>query len=341
MPMKASWRSPAENDNYSPLVGVKGKQSKSDISSWFNQFMPGRSRINSSASIRSSLSNAAFAVEERVVWGGVDALRAVADVVKWPFERAAWAIERGLVWPLEERTGDWNGPLRAAGVAVVALLAVGAGVFGLIWASGSGGGSAPQAQQASAPAAAPVVSAAAPKEAAAQVAPVLKGAPPDFTPKVSSGAKGTSGGSAAKASSETAGTSTSTAAKTDVSSSAGTAAAASKVVPAGPAATKVGRQFAGAFVLYETGRSDAKVRTTFAATATPELSHSLLQRPPRLPANVKVPQAKVLNLVPGPVRGDTYTLSVSLLRVGITSELRIDMQRDEKTGEWRVTDVRG
>lgn len=275
-----------------------------------------------------------------MVWGGVDALRAGADLVRWPFERAAWAIERGLVWPLEERTGDWSGPLRGAGVAVVALLAAGAGVFGLIWASGSGGGSAPQAQQASAPAAPPVVSAAAPKEALAQAAPVLKGAPPDFTPKVSAGASETRGGPVARAPSEAAGTSTSTAAKTDASS-AGTAAAASKVVPAGPAATKVGRQFAAAFVLYETGRSDGKVRTAFAATATPELSHSLLQRPPRLPANVKVPQAKVLNLVPGPVHGDTYTLSVSLLRVGITSELRIDMQRDKKTGEWRVTDVRG
>jgi hypothetical protein len=67
----------------------------------------------------------------------------------------------------------------------------------------------------------------------------------------------------------------------------------------------------------------------------------LLRRPPRLPANVKVPKAKVLNLVPGPVLGDTHTLSVSLLRVGVTSELRIDMQRDKKTGEWRVTDVLG
>lgn len=277
-----------------------------------------------------------------MVWGGVDALRAVADVVKWPFERAAWAIERGLVWPLEERTGDWSGALRAAGVAVVALLAVGAGVSGLIWASGSGGGSAPQTRQASAPVVAPVVNTAATKEALAQAAPVLKGAAPDFTPKAGAGAEETGGRSATGTSSETAGTSTSAAARTDTSSSSpGTAAAASKVVPAGPAAAKVARRFAGAFVLYETGRSDAKVRTTFAATATPELSHSLLRRPPRLPANVKVPQAKVLNLVPGPVHGDTHTLSVSLLRVGVTSELRIDMQRDEKTGEWRVTEVLG
>ncbi len=69
--------------------------------------------------------------------------------------------------------------------------------------------------------------------------------------------------------------------------------------------------------------------------------HSLLQRPPRLPASVEVPKAKVLNVVAGPHQGDTYTLSVSLLRVGVTSELRLDMQRDPKTGEWRVTDVLG
>src|SRR3954447_13732710 len=99
--------------------------------------MLGRFRINTSAPLRSSISNAAFAVEERVVWGGIDVLRRVADVVKWPLERAVWAIERGLVWPLEERTGDWSGPLRTAGVAALALLAVGAGVLGLVWASGS------------------------------------------------------------------------------------------------------------------------------------------------------------------------------------------------------------
>ena len=34
-------------------------------------------------------------------------------------------------------------------------------------------------------------------------------------------------------------------------------------------------------------------------------------------------------------------MSVSLLRVGIASELRIDMQRDEKNREWLVTEVLG
>ena len=39
----------------------------------------------------------------------------------------------------------------------------------------------------------------------------------------------------------------------------------------------------------------------------------------------------MLNIVAGPTHGDTYTLSVSLLRVGVTSELRLDMQNsDEK-----------
>ena len=273
-----------------------------------------------------------------MVWGG-DALRAIAEVVKWPFERAAWAVERGLVWPLEERTGGWSGPLRAAGLAAVALLAVGAGVFGLIWASGSGGGNAPRTQQAASPVVAPVTSAPAPKEALAQAAPVLHGATPDFTPKASAGAN-EAGSAAAKPSA--AGAETGAAATTETATPSSTdSTTTAKVVPAGPAATKVGRRFAAAFVLYETGRSDAKVRTAFAATATPQLSHSMLRRPPRLPANVKVPRAKVLNLVPGPIHGDTYTLSVSLLRVGVTSELRIDMQRDKKTGEWRVTDVRG
>ncbi len=44
----------------------------------------------------------------------------------------------------------------------------------------------------------------------------------------------------------------------------------------------------------------------------------------------------MLNVVAGPHKGDTYTLSVSLLRVGVTSELRLEMQRNPKTGVWQV-----
>ena len=57
---------------------------------------------------------------------------------------------------------------------------------------------------------------------------------------------------------------------------------------------------------------------------TKQLSQALLQRPPRQPAAVKVPQAKVVNVVAGPSKDGVYPVSVSLLRVGVTSELRLE-----------------
>jgi hypothetical protein len=110
--------------------------------------------------------------------------------------------------------------------------------------------------------------------------------------------------------------------------------------PAGPKAIKVARDFAGAFVVYETGGIDSRVREAFDNSATPTLSHSLLKRPPRLPANVKVPRAKVVNIVPGPSQGRVFTVSVSLLRVGVTSELRLAMEQRKHDG-WQVTNVLG
>jgi cobalamin biosynthesis Mg chelatase CobN len=217
--------------------------------------MLGRRRITTSTPLRSSIADAAFAVEERVVWGAADALRRIADVVKWPFERAIWAIERGVVWPLEKRTGDWDGSIRAAGVAALALCAVGAGVFGLVWASGSGGGAAPHTQQASAPVVAPAVTQA-PKQQPAQAAPVLHGATPDFTPKASAGAAGAGNAAAAKAPAEA--TAANEGATADATSSpAGSTTTATKVVPVGPAATKVARQFSGAFVVEPAGEEVA------------------------------------------------------------------------------------
>jgi hypothetical protein len=300
--------------------------------------MLGRRRIDTPAPIRSSLANAAFAVEERVVWGGADILRGIADVVKWPFERVIWAVERGFVWPLEERTGDWDPQLRALGVAALALLAAGAGVLGLLWASGSGSGGTSPAPEASAPVATPVVRPAAPPATAAT--PVLQGAKPDFADapqsavSKSSGAKAEGGGSISESGS------TAEVAKSAVPSD-GEATGAATVKPAGPPAAKVARQFAGAFVLYEIGRKTPQVETIFNQTATPRLAHELLRRPPRQPAGVKVPKAKVLNVVAGPHKGDTFTLSVSLLRVGVTSELRLEMQRNPKTGVWQVADSLG
>jgi hypothetical protein len=110
--------------------------------------------------------------------------------------------------------------------------------------------------------------------------------------------------------------------------------------PAPKAAKQVARRFAEAFVVYEVGGIDTKVRKAFNQTSTKQLSRSLLHRPPRQPASVKVPQAKVVNVVAGPSKGKIYTVSVSLLRVGVTSELRLEMEQGVGK-KWQVTNVFG
>jgi hypothetical protein len=111
--------------------------------------------------------------------------------------------------------------------------------------------------------------------------------------------------------------------------------------PSAPkAAKRVARHFAEAFVVYETEGVDAKVRSGFGHTTTKQLSKALLERPPRQPAAVKVPQAKVVTVVVGPSKGSVYEVSVSLLRVGVTSELRLQMEQGPGK-KWQVTNVLG
>ena len=47
----------------------------------------------SRAPLRSSLADAAWAVEDRVVWGAADAFHGRSS--KRPFQRIAWAVETG------------------------------------------------------------------------------------------------------------------------------------------------------------------------------------------------------------------------------------------------------
>lgn len=110
--------------------------------------------------------------------------------------------------------------------------------------------------------------------------------------------------------------------------------------PAPKAAKRVARHFAEAFVVYETGGVDAKVRSNFRHTTTKQLGDALLHRPPRQPADVEVPQAKVVTVVAGPSKGSVYEVSVSLLRVGVTSELRLAMEQGPHK-KWQVTNVLG
>jgi hypothetical protein len=264
-----------------------------------------------------------------LAWEGTDVLRAVFDLLRWPFERAFWLLERRLVWPLREGSIELGRPMRTAALAGAGLLLAAGVAFGTVRALDPGEDMGPVV---AAPVSAPAP-AATPEPSPTE--PVLEGATPDFTPE---GADPSAKLADAKTviAAESPGSDSGAAASTATSASASQA----EVQDPGPAAIDVAREFSNAFVLYETGRSDARVRQTFGATATPQLARSLLQRPPRLPANVKVPKAKVLNVVPGPRHGGTYTLSASLLRVGITSELRIDVER-AAGGEWQVTDVLG
>ncbi len=277
--------------------------------------------------LRSSLANAAWAVEDRVIVGGADLVGGLVDVLKWPFERIAWAAERWLIWPLEERISGWSGTPRAAALALVAIAAVGAGVAGLLWAAPDKD-SASVSRPAVTPSGPPVATPPAPEPEAAK--DVLRGATPVFKPEAGGGVSKVAGAEAVPAPTATA-------------DSAATPTRPAQVppitAPGGPAAMKVARQFAQAFVLYETGNEAAEVRAVFRQTATPQLSRSLLQRPPRQPASGNVPKAKVLNVVPGPRLGAIFTVSASLLRVGVTSELRIDLQKTEDGP--KVTSVLG
>ncbi len=278
--------------------------------------------------VRWPLERFAWALEERFAWRGADLLRRAFDTLKWPFERFVWVIERRLIWPLQERAGGWDQPSLAAGAGALAAVAVGVVLLAVVSTSGSG----PGQEQAAAPARAVVASVPPPSPATVPATPALQGAPPSFRSAESTDATAITGATATEASNGTTATD-------GTGGDSGAAASSAKPVPAGPVAMSVARRFAEAFVFYEIGERQARARTVFEETATLRLAGALGERPPRLPENTKIPQARVLNLVPGPRRGKAYTVSVSLLRVGVTSELRLELKKSN--GAWLVTDVRG
>jgi hypothetical protein len=273
-----------------------------------------------------------------------DLLRPLADAARWPFERAAWAAEERVVWPLRERAAG-RGPSGRTG-AIGAVAAGGLAAILLAALLLPGGGADPEREGE------PVRVALTPPPAEQRQSErpakrALQGPPPKFGVAGGVGVAGEeagTGGASAGASSASGGDRASGAEAGASSNGAGAAAGASaslrKPVPAGPAAMKVARRFSKAFLEYEIGKDREAAKRVFAATATPRLAGALSDRPPRLPENGKVPKARVVNLVPGPRAGKAYTVSVSLLRVGLTSELRLELFKQGK-GKWVVTDVRG
>jgi hypothetical protein len=262
------------------------------------------------------------------------------------FEDLSLALREHLIWPVQDYLLGLSDRGRVVVAGGAAVLALGLGIGGYSLAtSGS--------QSSGATEVAAVVKHTPPAPAAPKPkpAPTLHGAAPVFKPPQEDSSVSNSKAVEREAAAATA-NNTGNAATDTISSSpaAGPAAGASAFSssstataagpPAGPAAVAVAHEFAEGFVVYETGGDKSTVRKAFKATATPELTKALLQRPPRQPAGVTVPKAKVLNVVPAPSHGTIYPLSVSLLRVGVTSELRLEMEQ-LKNKEWRVTNVLG
>jgi hypothetical protein len=262
-------------------------------------------------------------------------LLGVADIARWPFERLAWLLERRLIWPLRERVAGWSPSGRGAGAGALATLAAAAVVAGVLWPSGGGGST----EQAAAPTRVAIAPAAAQPQTEKPQGPVLKGAPPSFDVGDNVGVAKEASGEAGGTSGETAAGGEGAGSEASLPEAAAATSSSKPPVPAGPEAMKVARRFSDAFVFYEVGERQGRAKTVFGETATPQLATALSERPPRLPQNAKVPKARVVNLVAGPRHGKAYTVSVSLLRVGLTSELRLEMKKSD--GAWQVTDVRG
>ncbi len=264
-------------------------------------------------------------------------------------EDAGLAVREHVVWPVEDRAFSFGIPGGAIAAAAAVVLAVGIGVAGLALTASGGSGAAPAGEVAKA--VAPIAPRTAHVKAAAktQPAPTLHGAAPVFQPagKGSDAKLASKPIESAPGPDKAAAANTGSAATDTISSTASAQAASADKQdpeaagpPAGPEAIAVAHEFADAFVVYETGGERSAFRKGFKETASAELSKALLHRPPRQPAGVQVPQAKVLNVVAAPSHGSVYPVSVSLLRVGVTSELRLEMEQTKRK-RWRVTNVLG
>lgn len=261
-------------------------------------------------------------------------------------EDLSLAVRDRVIWPLEDQFRALSDAGRAmvAGGAVVLALGLAVGGYSLV--SSGGDEPAPAAQVVAVTPKPEPVAKPAPKP---EPEPTLQGAAPVFkapaeheSSKVSDSQPLEEEGATAATAGRTGNASTDTISSRPAAPAAAGASASNAVdgPPAGPAAIAVARKFADAFVVYETGGEESEIRKAFKATAVPEVTQALMQRPPRQPAGVEVPKAKVLNVVPAPSHDRIYPVSVSLLRVGATSELRLEMEQ-LKNKQWRVTNVLG
>jgi len=260
----------------------------------------------------------------------------------WPFKRLWWGLEKHLLWPVSDSfrrmTGAmrYRSPLAYIGATVMVCLTAGAVATAVYFYN--------EARQ---PDPAPVV-AEAPLGSDTVVAPVapvappptakapsnsgskddgsLQGVVPDFNASAGTDTNAGSGGDAKGGSSG----------KDDSQKLPKTVVRPSKPPDSPP--LKVAHRFAETFVGYEVGekKSAGKLRKT----STARLAGELTARPPRLPSNGQVPKASVLNVVAGKKKGRRMEASVSLMRSGATSELRLELTRIDGK-RWLVSEVKG
>jgi hypothetical protein len=253
-------------------------------------------------------------------------MRAIAADLGWPLRRAAWSIERRLLWPLQDLVAG-RGRLAVA-LLLVASATVGAlacvvggpppDVGNQVFARSGGHPAAPAPRFA--------------HSSSSPSAPTLEGPSPDL--RGSSEAKPPDARTAAAGLSAAA-TPVGSAPRAELGQLVGSEALSGSEARA----LEVAERFAEAFVSYEVGGDTRSVRNAMERSATPALARALAQRPPRQPATTAVPRARVLNVVAGPRRGAELQASVSLERLEVTSELRLTL-RLTATG-WRVSEVLG
>ncbi len=253
----------------------------------------------------------------------------------FPLKRAWWAIEKHILWPVSDsfrrmvEAMRYRSPIAYIGATALVCLTAGAVVTAVYFYN-----EANQSEQT------PVV-AEAPLGADTVVAPVepppvvgapagpddeetLQGVVPDFDN--SAGASGGGGNGGGKSGGGNGGKNKLP--KTVVRPA---------DLPDSPP-LKVAHRFANTFVRYEVG--EKKATKQLKRTATGKLARELAARPPRMPANGQVPKASVLNVVSGKKNGRKMEVSVSLMRSGATSELRLALTR-QKGERWLVSEVRG
>jgi hypothetical protein len=262
-----------------------------------------------------SIREAAWDLEERVLWRGSDAAGRVRERVEPAAERARDLAEEAadraqeavaplqrliqtkLTWPLADAVRERGTAARAGIATAAAATAIAAGVAGATIG-------APEHSASTAvgpdepPVAAPIVQTAASDQVLQGVAPEIEVGEVGVRPPPPPAAQ-----------------------------------------PSDPPA-RVAWKFANAFVLYEVGKSDSQTAATFAETADPALANSLAVSPPRLPTGTKVPEARVLNVVLADRTKKQVTASVSLARLRAVSEVRLTLTQTEEGG-WQVVQVLG